>query len=175
MGHPSGAAWLPLDAPALAADVERIGLAHGGDPAQLAELLRGRGPAGQLTAIAWVLDAHRRVVLLVRHPVLGWACPGGHVEHGEDPARAAARELFEETGLTVAAETIAPVTLTRVDMPADARGPAHVHWNLGYRFTADPDAALVAEAGRPAQWWPVDGLPSEVPADLADLLAVLAR
>jgi len=175
MGHPPGAVWLPLDAPALGEAVERIRFAHGCHPAELAALLSGRGRAGQLTAIAWVLDPAAGRILLVHHPVLGWACPGGHVEQGEDPSRAAARELFEETGFHAVPDAPDPVTLSRVDMPADRNGPAHVHWNLGYRFTADPDGALRAEAGRPAQWWPVDGLPPDVPADLPGLLAVLAH
>ena len=68
-----------------------------------------------------------------------------------------------------------PVTLSRVDMPADARGPAHVHWNLGYRFTATADLRLVAESGRPVEWWPVDALPPEAPVDLPGLLAAVLR
>jgi ADP-ribose pyrophosphatase YjhB (NUDIX family) len=42
-------------------------------------------------------------VLLHRHPKLGmWLPPGGHVEPGELPDEAAAREVFEGTGVEVA-------------------------------------------------------------------------
>jgi 8-oxo-dGTP diphosphatase len=47
-------------------------------------------------------DGH---VLLIRRavdPERGkWALPAGYIDYGEDPRRAAAREVYEETGLTV--------------------------------------------------------------------------
>lgn len=45
-----------------------------------------------------------RILVLKRESGLeagGWFFPGGHVEHGESPARAACRETLEETGIRV--------------------------------------------------------------------------
>jgi len=55
-----------------------------------------------LPAVAvMVLDADRRL-LLVRDAGTGlWATPGGAVDPDEDPADAAVREMWEETGLVV--------------------------------------------------------------------------
>ena len=53
---------------------------------------------------AVITDATGRVLLVLRshEPQSGrWSIPGGHVEPGETPAEAAAREALEETGLTV--------------------------------------------------------------------------
>jgi 8-oxo-dGTP diphosphatase len=42
-----------------------------------------------------------------------WEFPGGKCEPGEDPARATARECFEETGLTIAVGSLRRVTTYR--------------------------------------------------------------
>jgi acetyl-CoA carboxylase carboxyl transferase subunit beta len=54
---------------------------------------------------AVVRDGTGRLLLARRGHAPGagrWSLPGGRVEPGETPAAAAAREVFEETGLTVA-------------------------------------------------------------------------
>jgi len=53
---------------------------------------------------AVVTDAHGRLLLIRRghDPGAGlWSLPGGHIEPGESDAVALAREMLEETGLTV--------------------------------------------------------------------------
>jgi 8-oxo-dGTP diphosphatase len=53
---------------------------------------------------AVIRDADNRLLLVRRKnaPALGmWSLPGGRVEPGETHAEAAAREVLEETGLTV--------------------------------------------------------------------------
>ncbi|MCF2527735.1 NUDIX hydrolase [Yinghuangia sp. KLBMP8922] len=67
-------------------------------------LLTGKIPAGYdvSTAVAVALDSGGRTLLTrVARPGRGWDVPGGHVEPGETPDRTAARELAEETGLSV--------------------------------------------------------------------------
>lgn len=60
--------------------------------------------AGPAPAVGVAVVEERRVLLVRRRyePMVGtWGIPGGFVEGGEDPADAARRELFEETGLAV--------------------------------------------------------------------------
>ena len=48
-----------------------------------------------------VMDADGRVLLTRREDFEVWCLPGGAVDHGESLARAAVREVAEETGLAV--------------------------------------------------------------------------
>jgi 8-oxo-dGTP diphosphatase len=175
VGYPGNTVELPVDDPELAAEVARATLDPDHLVDALAAALRG-APAsepGHLTATAWVLDATSTHVLLVRHDVLGWSQPGGHVELGEHPRDAAARELAEETGLTLAPVGRLPLILHATDFPARDDQAAHRHWNIGYRFVADPSVPLVAEPGRPVGWFAVDDLPRPVAADLAEALPLV--
>jgi 8-oxo-dGTP pyrophosphatase MutT (NUDIX family) len=175
MGHPPGAVSLPSPAYVdLAPAVAGISAWWGATPDELVALLRRDGPPGpdQLAAIAWVFTPDRDQLLLVDHRHYGWSCPGGHVERGESPAAAAARELAEESGLQLTPIDADPVTLTLVRAPADAVGPPHRHWLLGYRFVADPRAPLVPERD-PLAWHPAAALPPDVIADIPPLWATV--
>jgi ADP-ribose pyrophosphatase YjhB (NUDIX family) len=52
----------------------------------------------QVVSVA-AFDSQGRLLMGKRRDCGKWTCPGGHMEPGEKPARAAVRELLEETGL----------------------------------------------------------------------------
>lgn len=80
-------------------------------------------------AFAVVVDARGHTLLTrVDRPGRGWDVPGGHMEPGEAPAEAAARELAEETGYIVDAGRLRPFGGQRITLhgepPADYGYPA---------------------------------------------------
>jgi acetyl-CoA carboxylase carboxyl transferase subunit beta len=83
-----------------------------GDPAPPQEPAEPIACAG-----AVIRDPLGRLLLIRRgaEPARGtWSLPGGRVEAGETPDRAAAREVLEETGLVVdVGEQLASVTIGR--------------------------------------------------------------
>ncbi len=110
---------------------------------------------GELVVWAWVFDDDRTHVLMVDHHLFDlWVTPGGRADRGEDPLAAAARELFEETGIAgVPVSTSAAVVdaISRVSpdgRPVTTFGAAFV-------FQADRNDVLYPEDGQPARWWPL--------------------
>ncbi|AXG80378.1 NUDIX hydrolase [Streptomyces paludis] len=118
-----------------------------------------------------LLDAADRVLLLkflvaagAPERGHGWCTPGGGVEDGETLAEAAARELREETGLSVAPGALGPVV-------AETSGFADMGWAAGtcqdsffhYRVTThrvDISGQLADERALHAghHWWSLDEL-----------------
>jgi 8-oxo-dGTP diphosphatase len=67
-------------------------------------------------AVAVLLQQYGQVLLVRRanEPQKGlWTLPAGFVDAGEDPARAAERECFEETGLRVRASRLRDLLVSR--------------------------------------------------------------
>ena len=81
-----------------------------------------------------VLDRHGRLLVIRRgHPPDAgrWSIPGGRVESGESLTTAVAREVLEETGLSVCVD----VTIGVVQRPAPGGGIYEIH---DFRAHLDP-------------------------------------
>jgi 8-oxo-dGTP pyrophosphatase MutT (NUDIX family) len=66
------------------------------------------------TAAGVVLDADRRVLLGRRADTGNWGLPGGIIDPGEEPADAAVREIYEETGVIAVPESLVAVSVSGV-------------------------------------------------------------
>jgi 8-oxo-dGTP diphosphatase len=118
-----------------------------------------RYPARPVLGVgALIFDAGR--VLLVergKEPLAGyWSLPGGAVETGERLEEALVREVFEETGLQVTADSIATV-FERI-MP-DAGGTCEYHYVLVdfYCTITEGDARPGDDSAR-VEWFPIESL-----------------
>jgi 8-oxo-dGTP pyrophosphatase MutT (NUDIX family)/GNAT superfamily N-acetyltransferase len=129
--------------------------------------------ATHVTASAIVVGV--RGVVLHKHKRLGlWLQPGGHIDPGEAPWRAAMREAQEETGLPV--EPLAgppPPALVHVDVHPGPRG--HTHLDLRYLLVAD-DVEPQPPAGESPEvrWFPWADAIAQSDAGLAGILRALA-
>jgi ADP-ribose pyrophosphatase YjhB (NUDIX family) len=103
-----------------------------------------------------VLVRRQNTVLLVRRmnaPQRGlWTMPGGYMDAGEDPRRAAERECAEETGLQVQVADLIDFD----SRPADSLGANLILYFQGKYMNGDLQPADDAER---AEFFPIDKLP----------------
>jgi 8-oxo-dGTP pyrophosphatase MutT (NUDIX family) len=97
-----------------------------------------------------------RGVVLLKHKRLGfWLQPGGHIDPGESPWEAAAREAREETGLHVQVPGGGQPPLVHVDVHPGGRG--HTHLDLRYVLDGgDAEPAPPADESQEIGWFDWD-------------------
>jgi 8-oxo-dGTP pyrophosphatase MutT (NUDIX family) len=125
------------------------------------------------TASAFVVDSHKRVLLLWHKKLNRWMPPGGHVDENELPEETAKRECKEETGLDVeivgdAQEDVfarnrnegqilkKPFCFLLEEIPATKEQPAHQHMDFVYLARPVDETqtlTLEEEEGRELRWF----------------------
>ena len=106
-------------------------------------------------AAAVLVEQNGRVLLVrrVNEPFRGlWTLPAGFVDAEEDPARAAERECYEETGLTV--------RVTRViEVVAGREHPRGADFVIVYAAEVESGILQAADDADDAEWFPRSDLP----------------
>lgn len=118
-------------------------------------------------AVVLVTEAKTGRLLMVRQPPgKGWSLPAGLLARGERPAEGAVRELQEETGLMISADSLVPAVPNAV---VHTRG----RWiDVVFLTTVSRDSSLSCDGSEiiEAAWQPIEALPPVTPAT-ARLLA----
>jgi 8-oxo-dGTP pyrophosphatase MutT (NUDIX family) len=113
-----------------------------------------------------------------------WFTPGGKIDDGETPQEAAARELFEEVGVTVSPETLGDVIGTE-DSAYSFEGIAYrqhgvffAHYTNVAGLNASGWTEIEARTIDQGKWWSLEDIRATqetiYPAHLAEMLTGLA-
>ncbi|MBI5305233.1 MAG: NUDIX domain-containing protein [Chloroflexi bacterium] len=120
--------------------------------------------------VALILVQDKRVLLVQRKGVHGegtWSTPGGHLEFGESPEECAAREAFEEVGVTARDVKFRAMT----NDVFETTGKHYITlWMECRQFSDEPRInapAEIADLG----WFAWDALPQPLFLPLQNLLA----
>jgi 8-oxo-dGTP pyrophosphatase MutT (NUDIX family) len=103
------------------------------------ELFSRKNFNGHITTSAVVFNEERNRILLIVHKTLGRVLqPGGHFEDDDSLAASAAREVLEETGVSVEPHPSAsgdhPVDIDAHWMPANPKRQEDGHWHFDFRY-----------------------------------------
>ncbi|MFI7546171.1 NUDIX hydrolase [Actinoplanes sp. NPDC049599] len=114
-------------------------------------------------AVTIVRDAEApepgRLLLLRQPPGRGWGLPAGLLKKGEAPVVGAARELQEESGVTIAPEELEPAVPNAIVHP---KGWVDTVFLGSVPASTTP---LIVDGGEvlEARWFPLDDLPRLTP------------
>jgi 8-oxo-dGTP diphosphatase len=108
-------------------------------------------------ACAVVVDDDGRVLLERRADTGQWSLPAGAIDPGEQPADAAVREVYEETGARIAVERLAGVALREVTYP---HGDVCQFLTVWFRAKPIGGHAAVHDEESSAGWYSPEELPS---------------
>src|SRR5258706_8820797 len=111
----------------------------------LAPFSRDQFTPGHITTSGLVLSPDADRILILHHRRLErWLLPGGHVEPSDATIdAAAAREVFEETGLAVSGGLLAGADVHGI--PGNGREPYHLHHDLLFQFRAVSEILQVSD------------------------------
>jgi 8-oxo-dGTP pyrophosphatase MutT (NUDIX family) len=121
------------------------------------------------TAVGAVFDDTGRVLLGRRADIGVWTLPGGIIDPAEQPADAAVREVFEETGVVARPEVLTSVTVSAPTTYPNGDQVQYLEYCFRCRLAggrAGPGDGELSAAG----WFGPDDLP-EVGAATRRLLA----
>lgn len=121
---------------------------------------RDPGIGGHVTGSAFVLSPERDAVLLTHHRKLDrWLHLGGHCDGLRDAATTALREAQEESGIAAIIQLRPEVFDVDIhEIPANAREPAHLHYDIRYLFRAETRAFTLSDESLALAWVPLDRL-----------------
>lgn len=98
---------------------------------------------GHITCSGFVVNqAFDKAVLVHHNKLQRWLQPGGHMDPGEYPGQAAAREVLEETGLgdiMIWPPGLIDIDIHEIPQNEVRQEPAHLHYDLRYLFVANTE------------------------------------